>query len=155
VTVEPEIQIANGGVEVRRDGKAMAAVSLEAFVREIAIASDRQPGLGILPRRVRFCCERRDATAVVIEIEPQARTVSWLRGDSRAPFGAGARYRRYFLSFPYIELLMVFRAGAITGYQQLYYRNAPLGEARRGLASGDPELLLPNLYNVAKGHGQR
>lgn len=145
--VEPEIQIADGQVAVRHAGKTMAEVSLDAFVREIAVASDRRPGLGILPPRVRFCCERRDATAVVIEVEPQARTVNWLTDKSRVPFGRGAQYQRYFLSFPYIELLIVFRAGALTGYQQLYYRNAPLGE--------DQSLLLPNLYNVAEGHGQR
>ena len=147
MSTEPEIQIADGRAVVRHGGKTLAEAPLDSFVREIANASDRQQGLGILPTRVRYCCERRDATAVVIEVEPQARTVNWLAEDSKTPFGRGARYRRHFLSFPYIVLLVVFRGGAITGYQQLYYRNAPLGE--------DQSLLLPNLYNVAEGHGQR
>jgi hypothetical protein len=155
VTGDPEIQIVDKQVAIRHGGKTMVEIPLEAFVREIAVASDRRPELGILPRRVRYCCERRDAMAVVIEVEPQARTVSWLTDDSKAPFGRSANYQRYFLSFPYIILLVVFRAGAITGYQQLYYRNAPLGGDQDAHRGEDQELLLPNLYNVADGHGQR
>jgi hypothetical protein len=147
VSTEPEIQIADGRAVVRHGGKTLAEAPLGTFVRQIADASDRRQGLGILPPRVRYCCQRRDATAVVIEVEPQARTVNWLADGSKTPYGRGAQYRRHFLSFPYIVLLVVFRGGALTGYQQLYYRNAPLGE--------DEALLLPNLYNVAQGHGQR
>jgi hypothetical protein len=155
VTGDPEIRIVDGRVAFRNLGKTMAEVPLDAFVREIAVASDRRPALGILPPRIRFCCERRDAMAVVIEVEPQARTVSWLTDESKAPFGRGASYRRYFLSFPYIILLVVFRSGGITGFQQLYYRTAPLGGERTTHHREDEELLLPNLYNVAEGHGQR
>jgi hypothetical protein len=147
VSTEPEIQIADGRAAVRHGDKTLAEAPLGSFVRQIADASDRRPSLGILPARVRYCCERRNATAVVIEVEPQARTVNWLAEGSKTPYGRGAQYQRHFLSFPYIVLLVVFRGGALTGYQQLYYRNAPLGE--------DEALMLPNLYNVAQGHGQR
>jgi hypothetical protein len=147
VRVGPEIQIADGRAVFRHAEKTVADVPLDAFVRQIADASERRSHLGVLPPRVRFCRERRDATALVIEVEPQARTVHWLSEDSRAPYGRGAKYRRYFLSFPYIVLLVVLRGGSATGLQQLYYRNAPLDE--------DESLLLPNLYNVAEGHGQR
>jgi len=147
VSAEPEIQIADERAVVRHGNKKLAEAPLGSFLRQIADASDRRPGLGILPPRVRYCCERRNATAVVIEVEPQARTVNWLAEGSKTPYGRGAQYQRHFLSFPYIVLLVVFRGGALTGYQQLYYRNAPLGE--------DEALLLPNLYNVAQGHGQR
>jgi hypothetical protein len=84
---------------------------------------------------------------VALEVRPHARTVRWIATDSKTPFGPGARYNRYFLAFPYVVLLLVLRRGSLTGWQQLYYRCAPLD-------AGD-ELLLPNLYNVAQGYEQR
>jgi hypothetical protein len=66
---------------------------------------------------------------------------------SRNPYGPRAKYQEVFLAFPYIILLLVFRRGALTGLQQLYYRTAPLDEGE--------ELLFPNLLNVAKGYGQK
>ena len=144
---EPEIQIVGDRVTLRQGSQPLVAATLPDVLRELARSSERTPSCGILPRDVRLWCERGDATAVVVEVPPHARTVRWLVDGSRAAYGRGARYAQYFLAFPYVELLLVFRRGGLTGLQQLYYRRAPLG--------ADGELLLPNLYNVAQGYGQR
>ncbi len=51
------------------------------------------------------------------------------------------------LAFPFVVLVIAFRGGAITGFQQCFYRCEPLRRL-------DDELLLPNLYNVAKAYEQ-
>jgi hypothetical protein len=144
--MDAEVRIIGDRLLVTQEGVTREA-PLALVLRALGDLGHWQPNCGILPRGVRVWMERGDATAVAIELPPQARTVRWLAADSRAAYGRGAKYERYFLSFPYIELLLVFRHGGLTGYQQLYYRNAPLDE--------DEALLLPNLYNVANGYGQR
>jgi hypothetical protein len=147
VSREPEIQIVGDRVTVRQGSGTLVTAGLSDVVRELTGSAQRVPSSGILPRDVRLWYERGDATAVVIEVPPHARTVRWLAGNSRAHYGPRARYEEYFLAFPYVELLVVFRGGALTGLQQLYYRRAPLGV--------DEDLLLPNLYNTANGYGQQ
>lgn len=144
---EVEIQIVADRVTVRQGSETLVSAGLGEVVAQIVRRAHRAPSCGILPRDVRAWCERGDVTGVAVEIPPHARTVRWLEEGSKRDCGPGARYGRYFLSFPYVVLLLVFRAGALTGFQQLYYRRAPLG--------ADEELLLPNLYNVAQGYGQR
>jgi hypothetical protein len=73
--------------------------------------------------------------------------VRWLSDESLAPFGRGAVYRTARLAFPFVVVIIGLRGGALTGYQQCFYRTAPL----RSLS--DP-LLFTNLYNVADGYGQ-
>ncbi|MFQ5668116.1 MAG: hypothetical protein ACE5I7_17010 [Candidatus Binatia bacterium] len=144
---DPEIHIVAERVTLRQGSRTLVAAPLPAVMQELVRSTQRGPSCGILPRDVRLWYERGDATAMVVEVPPHARSVRWLVEGSRAAFGRGARYTQYFIAFPYVELLLVFRRGALTGFQQLYYRRAPLGE--------DEELLLPNLYNVAQGYGQR
>ena len=148
MTLSPEIRIVGEKVVVRVGRRKLVDASLEQLVRAIDQAG---PGdgnrFGIRPRGVRMWVERRDAVAVALEIAPHARTVRWLADGSKAPYGRAARYEQYFVAFPFVIVLLVFRGGALTGQQQLYYR-------ADSLDSGD-ELMLPNLYNVAKGYGQQ
>jgi hypothetical protein len=147
VTRQPEIQIADDRVVVRQGGQTLITARLSDVVQELTRCAQRAPSCGVLPRDIRVWCERGDAVGVVIEVPPHARTVRWLTDASRAAFGPRAQYQQYFISFPYVELLIVFRRGALTGLQQLYYRREPLDAGE--------DLLLPNLYNVAQGYGQR
>jgi hypothetical protein len=144
---EPEIRIIGDRVQVQQGRETLLDAQLGTVLQAIACTAEREPSCNVLPDGIRLWRERGDATAVAVEIPPQTRTVRWLAEDSQAPFGRAARYQERFLAFPYIILLIVFRKGALTGRQQLYYRAAPL---RRG-----QDLLLPNLYNVANGYGQR
>lgn len=146
-----EIRIVQDRVEVRQGREKLAAVPLEGFLSQIVQASDRSADCEILPRCVRVWRERGDATAVVLEVPRHARTVRWVASGEGRPFGPKARYETRFLAFPYIILLLVFRRGQLTGFQQLYYRRKPLDSS----AASQQELLLPNLLNVAKGYGQR
>jgi hypothetical protein len=144
---EAEIQIAHDRVALRHGRRTLAAAPLPAVIDELSRSLVRRPSCGVLPRDVRVWWERGDTTAVAVEIPPHARTVRWLKEGSRADYGPSAKYDEYFIAFPYVELLLIFRGGSLTGYQQLYYRPAPLGT--------DEELFLPNLYNVAQGYEQR
>lgn len=144
---DAEIRVVGNRVSLS-DGNGVAIEApLPKVIDEILRARGHRPSCPVLPAGVRMWIERHDVTAVAVESPPQARNVRWLSSDSGSPYGRGATYRRYFLAFPYIILLLIFRRGSLTGHQQLYYRTAPLD------AGGD--LLLPNLYNVARGYGQR
>ena len=132
---------------VVRHGGVRGEAPVAAVAAEIARLGHRQPSCPVLPAGTRVWLERGDAVGVCIELPPQARVVRWLSASSRVPFGRTAKYERYFISFPWIEILLVFRRGALTGYQQLYYR-------RESLDAGE-DLLLPNLFNVARGYGQK
>jgi len=142
-----ELSIVGDRVTLKHGGGIVLEAPLSQVLTEMVRASDRHPSCPVLPAGVRVWIERHDATAVAVELPPQARMIRWIAEGSRLPFGRGARYTQYFLSFPYVELLLVFRRGALSGYQQLYYRTASIEEGE--------ELLLPNLYNVAEGYGQR
>lgn len=142
-----EVHVTDDQVVVRQGRSKLVTATLTDVVREIRCSAHRAPSCGILPRGVRVWLERDNVIAVVIEVPPHARTVRWIAADSRAAFGPRARYVEYFIAFPYVELLVVFRDGALTGFQQLYYRRSALGS--------DESLLLPNLYNVAQGYRQQ
>jgi hypothetical protein len=142
-----EVQIVGQRVTVVQGSQTLATAALADVLAALARQMDHVPACGVLPDGVRMWRERGDVVGVVAEVPPHVRTVRWLAEDSRADFGRGARYNRYFLAFPYVVILLVFRHGALTGMQQLYYRREPL-------VAGE-ELLLPNLYNVAQGYGQR
>lgn len=142
-----EIHIAGTTVTIARAGDT-TALPIETFLTQLAPALPPRPSCGLFPDGVRAWSPRGDAVGVAVEVPPHARTVRWLREDSPAAYGREARYGQYFLAFPYVVLLLVFRRDGLTGYQQLYYRRAALRD-------GDEELLLPNLYNVAEAYGQR
>jgi hypothetical protein len=145
--MDPHLRVEGERVQLFQGKDPLGTTSVEEAVEALAANRDVTPSCGVLPRGVRLVRERGDATALVVEVPPQLRTVRWLDDDSPQPFGPKARYRERFLAFPYLVLLVVFRRGALTGAQQLYYRNEPLDAGE--------ELLLPNLYNVAEGYGLR
>ena len=147
MSVEPEIRITGAKVRVKQGNTKLADLTIEKFVDTIYRESERACRFEIRPQSARIWEVRGNAVAAAFELPPHARTVRWLADDSKSPYGAKASYRNYYVSFPYIVLLVVFRGGALTGQQQLYYRTEPLG--------GDEELKLPNLYNVAEGYDQR
>ena len=145
--VEPVIRIAGDQVAVHQGRKKLTAAPLPRVVEYIDGAGAGREEFAVRPRGARIVQPRRDAVAMGLEIPPHTRRVRWLADDSKAPFGPRAKYADYFVSFPFIILLLVFRHGNLTGQQQLYYRS-------ESLDSGD-DLLLPNLYNVAEAYGQR
>ena len=144
--VEPEVRIKGNQVAVLQGRKKLTAGVLPEVMEFIDGAGGREE-FAVRPRGARIVQTRRDAVAMALEIAPHTRRVRWLADDSKAAYGRRATYSEYFVSFPFIVLLLVFRGGGLSGQQQLYYR-------RESLDSGDG-LLLPNLYNVAEGYGQR
>jgi hypothetical protein len=143
----PELRISGSTVQVRSGRSKLAEVPVADFVRAVARASGAGPDV-LVPRGVRVSRQCGEVLAVAVELPPGARRLRWIRDDSAEPFGKGARYREVQLAFPFVIVLLVLHRGRLTGHQQLYYRTAPL-------ASPDDPLLLPNMYNVAQGYGQR
>ena len=144
---DPELRISGSTVHVQSGRTKLAEVGVSDFVRAVGRASPPGPDV-VVPRGVRISRQLGDVLAVAVEIPPGARRVRWIRDDSEEPFGRGARYSEVQLAFPFVIVLLVLRRGQLTGQQQLYYRTAPL-------ESADDPLLLPNLYNVARGYKQR
>lgn len=134
-------------VTCKQDGASAASVTLGDFLANLREASDSPPASEPVPETVRFSWRRGDAAVVVMEQKPACHTVRWLDDDSPVPFGRGARYGEFRLSFPFVVLVAAFHGGNLTGQQQCFYRRAPL-------AAIDDELLLPNLLNVARAYDQ-
>ena len=145
---DPELRIAGTEVTVTLRRKTLARATLADFVASVARAGAAWPDL-ILPSGVRIFRPRGDCVGVAVEVPPQARTVRWIEDDSKGHFGRGTKYRECYLAFPYVVLLLVLRRGRPSGWQQLYYRRAPLESAE------SQELLLPNMANVALAYHQR
>jgi hypothetical protein len=146
--MELRIEIAADRVVCRQDGRSAFAASLKDFLAALVDRADSLSLQDAIPEGVRFVRRRGDAVILVIEEKPQLRTVRWLADESSAAFGRGATYRMVRLAFPFIVAVLAFRGGRLTGYQQCFYRTAPLNQL------SDP-LLLPNLCNVAAGYGQQ
>jgi hypothetical protein len=144
---QTEIRIAGDQIAVRQGTKQLTVAPLSQVIDFIDGAGSGREEFEVQPRGARIVQRRRNAVAMALEIAPHTRRVRWLADDSKVPFGPGASYSEYFVSFPFILLLLVFRGGSLTGQQQLYYRTESLDR-------GD-DLRLPNLYNVAEGYGQR
>jgi hypothetical protein len=142
------IEIAADQVICRQDGSDVCSAPLNEFLTALIERADLFPMPEAIPEGVRFVRRRGDGVVLAIEEKPQVRTVRWLADDSLAPFGRGAVYRSARLAFPFVVAILAFRGGSLTGYQQCFYRTAPLSQP------SDP-LLVPNLYNVASGYGQQ
>lgn len=140
------IEITGDACAVIQEGVKVASAPLVDLLTVLQAQTEQTP-LELISDGVRHIRRRGDCVAVVVEEMPAARTVRWLADDSPEPYGPKAIYRPANLSFPFLVVVLVFLRGALTGYQQCFYRNAPLA------ALSDP-LLLPNLYNVAERSGQ-
>lgn len=141
-----QIEIAGNQVVCRQDGVKAFAAALRDFIAALQERTDSVSLPEAIPEGIRFIRRRGDVVVLVLEERPQVRTVRWLDDGSSAPFGKGAIYRTARLAFPFVVAVLGFRGGALTGYQQCFYRTEALCQL------SDP-LLLPNLYNVADGYG--
>jgi hypothetical protein len=145
--VNLRIEIADERVVCYQDDTAAFSASLGEFISAIRERDETVAMPEAIPDGVRFFRSRNQVTVLVLEDAPQVRTVRWLADDSPAPYGPGSVYRTVRLAFPFVVTVAAFRGGGSTGYQQCFYRTEPL-------RSEDDPLFLPNLYNVADGHGQ-
>ncbi len=130
------------------DGEAVFTAPLKEFIAAIAARGGSTEWPDAIPDGVRFVRRRGHVTVVAIEDLPQVRTVRWLADESPTPFGRGAIYRTARLAFPFVVVVVAFRMGGLTGYQQCFYRCQRLRTDRDGL-------LMPNLYNVASAYRQQ
>jgi hypothetical protein len=142
------IEIVGDEVVCRQNGNRAFAAPMKDFVSALTERADVWPFPGMIPDGVRFLRRRGNTMVLVLEERPQLRTVRWLADDSSAPFGRNAVYRRVRLAFPFLVMVLAFRDGGLTGFQQCFYRTAPLSQL-------SDSLLLPNMFNVANGHGQQ
>ena len=142
------IEIVGDQVVCLQDGTKAFGASVKDFVAALGEQADLLALPDAIPEGVRFIRRRGEIVVLVMEEQPQLRTVRWLVDESSVPFGTGAVYRTARLAFPFVVVAIAFRGGGLTGYQQCFYRTAPLS------TPSDP-LFLPNLYNVADGHGQK
>jgi hypothetical protein len=142
------IEIVGDRIVCWQDGEEVGSSGLKAFLDLLVGRSDSSALPDAIPEGVRFIRHRSNAVAVVMQEDPQTRTVRWLADNSAVPYGKDAVYRTTRLAFPFVVVVLIFRAGRLTGYQQCFFRTEPLEKL-------DDKLLLPNLFNVAHGHGQQ
>jgi hypothetical protein len=127
----------------------LGEATLTTLLQRVAGAGISRDGWRLYPAHVRLMVERNRGrtTGVVIEMPPGPRHVRWISDDSPDDLGPRAHTESRLLSFPWLVLLIVFVGGELSGFQQAFYRRAPL-------RSLDDELCLTNLLNVAEGYGQ-
>jgi hypothetical protein len=141
------IEIVGERVVCQQDGEEIGSAGLRAVLDLLVQRSDFSALPEAIPPGVRFIRQRSNTVALVMEEGPQARTVRWLADDSPVPYGKDAVYRTARLAFPFVVVVLILRCGRLTGLQQCFFRTEPLEKL-------DDKLLLPNLFNVANGHGQ-
>ena len=127
----PEIHIEGAGVSVRNVGGKTIEMSIADFVERVGAKHDWGPGCGTLPVGVRHWIQRGTTVGLAIEIAPSARSVQWVADDSPAPYGDAAVYEKRYLSFPYVEILLVLHDGA---QPQLFLLQGGGGFVDRGRA---------------------
>jgi hypothetical protein len=88
----------------------------------------------VLPRNAKIAYTKGSRTVIVIEQEPQVRSVSFTgslinREVADQASGRTENGYRYNLSFPYVMFMIVFDQGGYT-YHEVYFRNKTLTSAR-------------------------
>jgi hypothetical protein len=141
------LEIVGERVVCKQGGRETLSAHLSDFLEAVLHRADAMLLPDAIPEGVRFIRRRGEVVVLVLEEQAQVRTVRWLADDSPAPLGRGARYRTARLAFPFVILILAFREGGLTGYQQCFYRASPLRSLQ------DP-LYFPNLYNVASAYRQ-
>jgi hypothetical protein len=121
-------------------------VALRDLLRGIAASTDpsqRETTL-FLPVGTRYVTVRGASTALVVELPPEVRRVTW----SPAKMERGGTYTSHWLAFPYtIHICLFYTIEGDEAYgggleeMRVYYRTAPL-------RSPDDALYIPNLFNV-------
>jgi hypothetical protein len=146
--VDLRIEISGDEAVCYQNGQPAFAAPLKDLAAALGAWGDSVFSPERIPDGVRFACRRGQVTVIVMEDLPQLRTVRWLVDESPTPFGRDAVYRTARLAFPFVILVVAFRAGGLSGFQQCFFRTGRLETL-------DDPLLLPNLYNVADGYRQR
>ncbi|HLG19154.1 MAG TPA: hypothetical protein VI895_04965 [Bdellovibrionota bacterium] len=146
--MEFRIEIVGDRVACKQDGGEAFAVALKDFIDAVEDHGDCVALSEAIPDGVSFIRRRGDVVVLAVEEKPTLRTVRWLADESPVPYGKGAIYRQATLAFPFVVIVAALRCGALTGYQQCFFRTSSL----RYLS--DP-LFCPNLYNVAEAYGMK
>lgn len=143
------IEVAGSRAIWRRDGRRLGAMKLHDLLDRIQTLGPTPKHWALYPHHVRLMVERPlgEVTALVVEMPPGPRQVRWISDDSAEPVGPEAQCPPRYLSFPWVVLVLVFAHGELSGQQQAFYRNAPIGS----LAD---HLCYTNLLNVAHGYDQ-
>lgn len=147
---EDIIEIVGQEVTVKRGQAIVVKAALPDFVAGVAQQQTCAtfPDGSPLPDGVRYFYPRGTAAVVVLELFPQVREVRWISNLSPQPFGPKTEYQPVTLAFPYIVIFVLFQAGCLTGFQQLFYR-------AEAISSDNDALFFPNLLNVSEGYGQK
>ena len=114
-------------VLLKRAGEAgfRRQVSLSSFMDALSrLAGARADE--IPPAGAKASWTRGDIKVLLLELPPQSKVVQWICSDSVAKYGDEIKDAPVSLSFPYIEIMLQFRKGVLTGNQRLYYRNRPV-----------------------------
>ncbi len=147
---EDIVEIVGNEVTLKRGQAVVVKATLTDFLDSLAQQQSWAtfPDGSPLPDGVRFIHQRGAATVVVLELFPQVREVRWISSVSPQPFGPKTQYQPVTLAFPYIVIFVLFQAGCLTGFQQLFYR-------AEAISSQNDALCFPNLLNVSEGYGQK
>lgn len=138
-----------GAKVVIEDGTASAGdkeMPLSELLPRLGPAISTSPV--ILPSGIKAILSQGSLTVWVWEKPPHIARLSWIRGDSPAPYGDGTTYRHVRIALPYLIILAVFardRNGMpnIAKLDECFFRNEPL-------KSMNDELCYPALLNCSK-----
>lgn len=102
----------------------------------------------VIPRNCRMAYTKGDRTVVVIEQEPQTRTLEFApellssREIQNACGNGSHGYYRFNLAFPYVYFYIVFDRGKFN-YLEVYFRNKPMNSMRETMYFAP----LPNIFH--------
>ena len=137
------------------DGEAVTAETPEGTKTKGSLRkmlANTGPGIStgpcVLPSGVKAVLSQGRMTIMIWEQPPKIQKLSWIRPDSPAPYGRGAKYRNVSIALPYLVIFAVFQrddAGMphITKGDECFFSN-------KSLKSLDDELCFPALLNCSK-----
>ena len=136
-------------VMIMREGESAArkTVGVSPFMEAISRLSGARAD-EIAPPGAKASWSRGDYKVLLIEIPPQTKVVQWICRDSVAKYGDGIKDAPVSIALPYIEIMLQFREGLLTGKQRLYYRTRPV-------ESTSDVLHQSNLLNVSDVPGDQ
>jgi hypothetical protein len=142
------IELADDCAVWRQNGREMGRTRVDALLDRVADVGRGPQAWRLTPPHVRLMVERGGGriAGVVVEMPPGPRLVKWIAERSTDDYGPDASYITRELSFPWVVLVLVFGGDELTGFQQAFFRNAPLG-------SVDDELFFTCLLNCANAPG--
>ncbi len=99
----------------------------------------------IQPDGLRFTFRAGRLTIFVLEFSATPRTLTWISEDSPAPYGPRARYRRVYISLPYIVVLAMFQDDLLSAANECFFRSQPIVDP-----AAQTELFFPALLNCSR-----